>query len=551
MLSPGARARAALSAVAVAEYDTLIAQYLDHPPELLPGSAAPSAAAPLSREPSALLAVEAGREPGVTTAVHQGSSGSSRKAGVGLDLYQCLPSGVERVRVKQLRSGRVLAGSAAPQRKHLHAWLARNPGWVPIQSHGSPTSHRAARDSPTERRTAAVLAAATMTTAVSAAAARHLVVLRLEIGRSSCGEVRVAARVETLHHLSAVKVARQRPRRQSTLALTPGRPAQPLAGCGSSSRALGAHEGAAQSSPPPSMSEVIARGRERGWFNLQHYPLAGVSWWRMSKLRVRTTARGLDYMYIAPDGYYTYSLRQAKERAAASPPSAARGSDADRESGSGDDDDEAAAAAVERAEARDATGGGVAPLTPIAPDWPTVLCPPAPPPVCECGAPCVWIMHRWWCAGGRDGCGFESEALPAPAPLTPLCACARPCKWLLNRWWCARHPTGGCGFELTPTAHAEPTHIPHGLATRRPPSDSVAVAAARDCAAMLTASAFGLDDWCYVAPTDCGLGLFARSALRKGQHICEYDGPHLPLEMIAHGECAPLSGPTRLSPRRR
>ena len=192
-----------------------------------------------------------------------------------------------------------------------------------------------------------------------------------------------------------------------------------------------------------------------------------------------------------------------------------------------------------------------APLPAMALDWTTVQCPPAPPPVCECRALCVWARRRWWCAREDDGCGFESGALPAPAPLTPLCACARPCKWLLNRWWCARHPTGGCGFELTPTAHTEPTHIPHGLATRRPPSDSVAVAAARDCAAMLTASAFGLDDWCYVAPTDCGLGLFARSALRKGQHICEYKGPHLPLEMIAHGECAPLSGPTRLSPRRR
>ena len=44
---------------------------------------------------------------------------------------------------------------------------------------------------------------------------------------------------------------------------------------------------------------------------------------------------------------------------------------------------------------------------------------------------------------------------------------------------------------------------------------------ARGCAAMLTASAFGLDDWCFVAPSDCGLGLFARSALAKGQQICE------------------------------
>ena len=62
--------------------------------------------------------------------------------------------------------------------------------------------------------------------------------------------------------------------------------------------------------------------------------------------------------------------------------------------------------------------------------------------------------------------------------------------------------------------------------------------AAASTAAMLTASAFGLGNWCFVAPTDCGLGLFARSALRRGQAICTYDGPRLPLEAISKGEYA-------------
>ena len=53
---------------------------------------------------------------------------------------------------------------------------------------------------------------------------------------------------------------------------------------------------------------------------------------------------------------------------------------------------------------------------------------------------------------------------------------------------------------------------------------------------MLTAAAYGMRGFCFVAPTDCGLGLFARSGLRKGQAICTYDGPRLPLEAITEGE---------------
>ena len=59
----------------------------------------------------------------------------------------------------------------------------------------------------------------------------------------------------------------------------------------------------------------------------------------------------------------------------------------------------------------------------------------------------------------------------------------------------------------------------------------VAVAHAQELAATLTATAFGLSDFGFIAPSDCGLGLFARSALRPGQFIAEYSGPRLPLEL--------------------
>ena len=48
---------------------------------------------------------------------------------------------------------------------------------------------------------------------------------------------------------------------------------------------------------------------------------------------------------------------------------------------------------------------------------------------------------------------------------------------------------------------------------------------AQDSAALLTAAAFGLDTFSFVAPCDCGLGLFARVPLRAGQFVIEYNGP--------------------------
>ena len=51
-------------------------------------------------------------------------------------------------------------------------------------------------------------------------------------------------------------------------------------------------------------------------------------------------------------------------------------------------------------------------------------------------------------------------------------------------------------------------------------------------AALLTAAAFGpMNAWSFVAPSDCGLGLFARVPLVPDQFIAEYSGPRLPLRL--------------------
>ena len=52
---------------------------------------------------------------------------------------------------------------------------------------------------------------------------------------------------------------------------------------------------------------------------------------------------------------------------------------------------------------------------------------------------------------------------------------------------------------------------------------------AEQTAALLTAAAFGpYSPLCFVGPTDCDLGLFARVDLPAGSPICEYAGPILP-----------------------
>ena len=56
-----------------------------------------------------------------------------------------------------------------------------------------------------------------------------------------------------------------------------------------------------------------------------------------------------------------------------------------------------------------------------------------------------------------------------------------------------------------------------------------------DTAALLTAAAFGLDAFSFVATCDCGLGLFARVSLLAGQFVSEYDGPRLPQRLHVRG----------------
>eukprot|EP00966_Prymnesium_polylepis_P192804 4468764-Prymnesium_polylepis.2 len=51
-------------------------------------------------------------------------------------------------------------------------------------------------------------------------------------------------------------------------------------------------------------------------------------------------------------------------------------------------------------------------------------------------------------------------------------------------------------------------------------------------ASLLTHTAYGLEEWSFVAPTDCGLGLFARGKIEMHQVISEYAGPRLPLRCL-------------------
>ena len=151
------------------------------------------------------------------------------------------------------------------------------------------------------------------------------------------------------------------------------------------------------------------------------------------------------------------------------------------------------------------------------------------PPLCECGMPTEWSGRYAVCASG--GCAFIAEV--PPVPLTPLCSCQRPCVWAHRRWWCATslgQREHGCGYEGTAqVAHASPTCISRS---------ELSLSAAAQTAALLTASAFGIAPWAFVAPADCGLGLYARQDLEVGQAICEYVGPRLPIEMLQHGTYA-------------
>lgn len=106
-----------------------------------------------------------------------------------------------------------------------------------------------------------------------------------------------------------------------------------------------------------------------------------------------------------------------------------------------------------------------------------------------------------------------------------------------QRWWCARAQRDeagepiGCGFEMARSEledHPEPELISHA---------SLEVESARSTAALLTAAAHGpVADWAVIAPSDCGMGLFARANLQIGQVVGEYGGPRVPDKHALQGE---------------
>ena len=125
--------------------------------------------------------------------------------------------------------------------------------------------------------------------------------------------------------------------------------------------------------------------------------------------------------------------------------------------------------------------------------------PPAPPPRCRCGQPCVWDRRRWWCAladSADGGCGHE-EAVP-PVPLCPVCLCGERTVWLRERWWCAR-AVGGCGFEEEPDTDRDASEYARD-APRRIDNREIERQQAVRTAALLTAAAYSGTSWVYGAP---------------------------------------------------
>ena len=199
------------------------------------------------------------------------------------------------------------------------------------------------------------------------------------------------------------------------------------------------------------------------------------------------------------------------------------------------------------------------------------------PPCCRCAmgtTPAVWHFGRWWCAAmgddGTGGCGFEYKlppvaTSPAVPPVTeaqsstasvpvasrvgvsrrrndaagslvcetlsavmkvPLCKCGRRATWSRGFFYC---DADVCDFSCQPPMlRREPQAVAHNIVSRE---------LAQSTAATLTAAAYGpIEPWCFVAPCDCGLGLFARSSLQPGQFISEYDGHRLPARLRTTGQ---------------
>ena len=129
-------------------------------------------------------------------------------------------------------------------------------------------------------------------------------------------------------------------------------------------------------------------------------------------------------------------------------------------------------------------------------------------------------------AKAGEGCGYECSPPPRGAP-TPLCLCGRPAKFLVGKWWCAEAPGGGCALQLPVSEHTTPP--------ARLSQHAIEAEAAREIAATLTAAAYGVADWAFVAACGVGLGLFARADIVRGQVVAEYAGPRLPGELAARG----------------
>jgi len=174
---------------------------------------------------------------------------------------------------------------------------------------------------------------------------------------------------------------------------------------------------------------------------------------------------------------------------------------------------------------RDTVRVGAEAQASIRPVAESVLPPPAAPPLCACNQPAVWDRDRWWCEART--CTYECK--PPPFALSPLCACDRPCVWDRGRWWC-ECGDAGCDFERRET-RPEPERV-CSSASRRIVLSSIEGTLATSTASLLTHAAYGLEEWSFVAPTDCGLGLFARDKIQTHQVIGEYAGPHLPLKLL-------------------
>jgi hypothetical protein len=167
--------------------------------------------------------------------------------------------------------------------------------------------------------------------------------------------------------------------------------------------------------------------------------------------------------------------------------------------------------------------------------------PPRQTPLCSCRQPAIWDRGRWWCEART--CAYERE--PPPFSLTPLCACAQPCVWHHGRWWCERGDAG-CDLERR-EARPEPKRVCSST-SRHIKVSSIEGTLATSTASLLTYAAFGLEEWSFVAPTDCGLGLFARGEIQTDQLIGEYAGPRLPLSLLKHSTYAFEIPDTRVQP---